>query len=221
LLLFTGHQYGTFSTERALLKKLKEDDYDKVFKELFEDERLRENLVKIVNNEEIFHAFYVLTAYKTLKIKGEYYKREKEYYESQKEKKGKKGELHENELLEILKAFLLRENYYSGANKGEIEKREKLKRLVEYFKTFRELAFVILDGYYAQVSLNLNPLYILKNLDEMAENRHLRTLIDDIQKYFYNTIYHSQEGITSHLYYSNQYSQLFAEYDDVKRETTD
>jgi hypothetical protein len=205
LLLFTGHLHGTFSTERALLKKLKEDDYDKVFKELFEDERLRENLMKIVNDEELFHAFYVLTAYKTLKINREYHKKEN------------KGELHKNELLEILKAFLLRENYYSGANKGEIEKREKLKRLVEYFKSFRELAFVILDGYYAQVSLNLNPLYIVKNLDEMAENQHLRRLIDDIQKYFYNTIYHSQEGIVSHLYYSNQYSKLFAEYDDVKQ----
>ncbi|MCD6213448.1 MAG: hypothetical protein J7J46_00550, partial [Candidatus Desulfofervidus sp.] len=200
LLLFTGHLHGTFSTERALLKKLKEEDYDKLFKKLFEDDRLRENLKKIVDDEKLFHVFYILTAYKTLKMRKEYHKKKKEYYETHKEKKEKKGELHENELLEIFKAFLLEENYYSEANRGEIEKREKLKRLVGYFKSFRELAFVILDGYYAQVSLNLNPLYIIKHLDEMTDEGYLRTLIDDIQKYFYNTIYHSQEGITNHLF---------------------
>ena len=210
LLLFTGHLHGTFSTERALLKKLKEEDYDKLFKKLFEDDRLRENLKKIVDDEKLFHVFYILTAYKTLKMR-------KEYYETHKEKKEKKGELHENELLEIFKAFLLEENYYSEANRGEIEKREKLKRLVGYFKSFRELAFVILDGYYAQVSLNLNPLYIIKNLDEMTDEGYLRTLIDDIQKYFYNTIYHSQEGITNHLFYSNLFLKLFNENGDTKQ----
>jgi len=210
LLLFTGHLHGTFSTERALLKKLKEEDYDKLFKKLFEDDRLRENLKKIVDDEKLFHVFYILTAYKTLKMR-------KEYYETHKEKKEKKGELHENELLEIFKAFLLEENYYSEANRGEIEKREKLKRLVGYFKSFRELAFVILDGYYAQVSLNLNPLYIIKHLDEMTDEGYLRTLIDDIQKYFYNTIYHSQEGITNHLFYSNLFLKLFNKNGDTKQ----
>ena len=210
LLLFTGHLHGTFSTERALLKKLKEEDYDKLFKKLFEDDRLRENLKKIVDDEKLFHVFYILTAYKTLKMR-------KEYYETHKEKKEKKGELHENELLEIFKAFLLKENYYSEANRGEIEKREKLKRLAGYFKSFRELAFVILDGYYAQVSLNLNPLYITKHLDEMTDEGYLRTLIDDIQKYFYNTIYHSQEGITNHLFYSNLFLKLFNKNGDTKQ----
>ena len=217
LLLFTGHLHGTFSTERALLKKLKEEDYDKLFKKLFEDDRLRENLKKIVDDEKLFHVFYILTAYKTLKMRKEYHKKEKEYYETHEEKKEKKGELHENELLEIFKAFLLEENYYSEANRGEIEKREKLKRLVGYFKSFRELAFVILDGYYAQVSLNLNPLYIIKHLDEMTDEGYLRTLIDDIQKYFYNTIYHSQEGITNHLFYSNLFLKLFNENGDTKQ----
>ena len=217
LLLFTGHLHGTFSTERALLKKLKEEDYDKLFKKLFEDDRLRENLKKIVDDEKLFHVFYILTAYKTLKMRKEYHKKEKEYYETHEEKKEKKGELHENELLEIFKAFLLEENYYSEANRGEIEKREKLKRLVGYFKSFRELAFVILDGYYAQVSLNLNPLYITKHLDEMTDEGYLRTLIDDIQKYFYNTIYHSQEGITNHLFYSNLFLKLFNENGDTKQ----
>jgi len=80
LLLFTGHLHGTFSTERALLKKLKEEDYDKLFKKLFEDDRLRENLKKIVDDEKLFHVFYILTAYKTLKMR-------KEYYETHKEKK--------------------------------------------------------------------------------------------------------------------------------------
>ena len=217
LLLFTGHLHGTFSTERALLKKLKEEDYDKLFKKLFEDDRLRENLKKIVDDEKLFHVFYILTAYKTLKMRKEYHKKEKEYYETHEEKKEKKGELHENELLEIFKAFLLEENYYSEANRGEIEKREKLKRLVGYFKSFRELAFVILDGYYAQVSLNLNPLYIIKHLDEMTDEGYLRTLIDDIQKYFYNTIYHSQEGITNHLFYSNLFLKLFNKNGDTKQ----
>ena len=217
LLLFTGHLHGTFSTERALLKKLKEEDHDKLFKKLFEDDRLRENLKKIVDDEKLFHVFYILTAYKTLKMRKEYHKKEEEYYETHKEKKEKKGELHENELLEIFKAFLLEENYYSEANRGEIEKREKLKRLVGYFKSFRELAFVILDGYYAQVSLNLNPLYIIKHLDEMTDEGYLRTLIDDIQKYFYNTIYHSQEGITNHLFYSNLFLKLFNKNGDTKQ----
>jgi len=174
-------------------------------------------LKKIVDDEKLFHVFYILTAYKTLKMRKEYHKKKKEYYETHKEKKEKKGELHENELLEIFKAFLLEENYYSEANRGEIEKREKLKRLVGYFKSFRELAFVILDGYYAQVSLNLNPLYIIKHLDEMTDEGYLRTLIDDIQKYFYNTIYHSQEGITNHLFYSNLFLKLFNKNGDTKQ----
>jgi len=193
----TGHLQMTFTSEHAFLRFLtknnKTDEFieaiSKKVKNIYGDNskfgnRIIENFKNIVETGSAYKLSKIFTAIKIL------------------EKIDNKDNEDFKKMLIILNIFILRNDYIESVAKTPGQS-EKLKKTMDYFKTIRDLAFLILDGTISQHVLNLSPYSVTIHLDKFVSENPYKYLLKDIKKFYDDTIYMSDEGQYYHYRVSN------------------
>jgi len=203
LLYPIGHFQMTFASSHAFLRWIKSKESreskflnlvreqiekSKLFREeeLEVKEGLYSQLTKIITQERIMQVHKIFTFLKILK---------------------KVEELPGDhplipKLRELTKLMIFRKDYpkYEGLERAKKpEHVEKINDIVNYFLVLRELSFTILDGYVAQLPIQLNYRAVLDTLHLFIENEYYKEAIDDVEKFYTKTLYQSAEGAYYHL----------------------
>ncbi len=177
LILNMGHLYLTFATEKCLLLALTQnEEIQAQYLNLIEDEELRNEIHKIIKNEEIYKFYSTISAYRLFT----------EFKDV--------GEENFKCMVNLLKSYII---------DGEDE---KIKKLKEIFIIIRLIAYLSLDSYYSPSipSININQLlrdpvslgnFINSILTERQESSDTLNILDQLNLYLYQNVYISEEAM--------------------------
>lgn len=191
LLYSIGHLEMTFASEHAFLRyiqKDKEEFIDFIKNEIglnLDDEKeksshenmIYENIKYLIENEKFMKLYKIFTLLKITK---------KDLTDS---------ESYSDKICELSKIMFLSYEYLNGLN---IERRNKIVKLINYFDVIRKLTFTILDGSISQNKLNLNYYVIFEDLDSFMENENYQNILSDINKFYTSDIFNSPESAYYH-----------------------
>ncbi|HDN73834.1 MAG TPA: hypothetical protein ENG16_02265, partial [Archaeoglobus sp.] len=190
ILYSIGHFVGTFTTEHALLKYIiKQDDEDAFIEELknkldtyMNNKEMVSDIVKeferiIIKEEDVFKFFKIFTTLKVLNL-----------FNSRDDMD--KG------VVELAVFNLLGDEYLFKFR--NLDQRKKLENIRELFKLVRQVSYLILDGYFSQNFVNVNPHWLILNVDVMFRDKSYRDLLDNLNVFYTKTIYQSPENMYYH-----------------------
>jgi len=200
MLYSIGHLQMTFTSEYTLLRFLtknnKVDEFIGIISNKIKDvygeddefgNKMIENFKNIVETGKLYEFSKIFTALKILNN-----------IENENDENFKKI------LIVLLNIFILRDSYIEGITKNSPRQNEKLKKTMDYFETVRELAFLILDGAISQHVLNLSPYSVVIHLDKFVSENPYKHLLNDVRKFYDDTIYMSDEGQYYHYRISSK-----------------
>jgi len=221
LLYPIGHFQITFASSHAFLKWLKsektrENEFLELIKERIEEsklfkqessevkDRLKIQLEQVIKEERVMQVHKIFTFLKILKIA---------------EEKLQDDSPLIPKLRELVKLMIFRENYPDYGEPERIkdpEHNEKIKDIVNYFIVLRELSFTILDGYVAQLPIQLTYPAILNALPLFIHNTYYKEAIENVEKFYTKILYQSAEGAYYHLRAINTINErIFSGYTSV------
>ena len=184
MLLNMGHLPGTFSSEKALLKCIKEDsELKKCLKESLPNEEIESYFEEIVDKENIYDLHKVLSFLYLYK--------------------------HEDHNPELVR-YLIKINElfcfgphvidrYTDSNKKDLE--IKLDYIKQIFNKIRQISYIYLDSKYGPIPFSFDLECILINLSEYIDrlfidnNSSLSQSINDFDKFLSSAIYQSEESL--------------------------
>lgn len=80
----------------------------------------------------------------------------------------------------------------------DIDRSNKLLKLINYFDIIRKLTFTVLDGSLSQNKLNLNYYVIFEDLDSFMDDKNYQNILNDINKFYTSDIFNSAESAYYH-----------------------
>ena len=184
MLLNMGHLPGTFSSEKALLKCLK-DDYTlkKSLKDGLPNKEVKSYFDKIVDDENIYDFHKVLTFF--------YLNRYKRYD-------------HEliKYLIKVIELYCIGPQVIDKYNNVNQKSREiKLDEIKQIFHKIRQISYLYLDSKYGPTPFNFDLECILINLPEYIDklfidnDSYIAQSINDFDKFLSSTIYQSEDSL--------------------------
>lgn len=184
MLYSIGHLVGTFTSEHALLlsivNKNKKDEFNNVLKKRIQSyksaDQFGQSFYSIINNENVFELFKIFTL---LKVFNYFSTKESPKYQ------------------ELIKLYIGRSEYMNVIRNSE--QRNKLSRIIDFFRTIRNISFIILDGHFSQNPASINPYFIINNIDKIFENEY-KELFDSLGSFYTNSIYQAPD--TSYYHYT-------------------
>ncbi len=189
ILYSIGHFVGTFTTEHALLKLIiKQNSVDAFLEELrnqlnnhINEETTIDDLInksrRILEEEDIFKFFRIFTTLKALNL-----------FNS--------GKDMDKSVVELAVFNLLDDGYLLKFQ--NLDQRKKLENIRELFKMVRQVSYLILDGYFSQNFVNVNPHWLILNVDVMFRDEAYQNLMNNLNIFYTKTIYQSPENMYYH-----------------------
>ena len=203
MLYSIGHFVGTFASEHALLKCIvaneeSKNNFLKALDEKFKDylnyylngenakkiaESVKTVYEQIIDCEDIFKLFKIFTTLKVLEIFN--------------------CKNKEDEAIRELAIFnFLREDYLSDID--DPDKRYKLERIIDIFNMIRQISYLILDGYFSQNFVNVNPQWLILNIGTVLNEQAHQELLNSLNLFYTRIIYQSPEN----MYYHHKFVRL-------------
>ena len=189
ILYSIGHFVGTFTTEHALLKLIiKQNSVDAFLEELrnqlnnhINEETTIDDLInksrRILEEEDVFKFFRIFTTLKALNL-----------FNS--------GKDMDKSVVELAVFNLLDDGYLLKFQ--NLDQRKKLENIRELFKMVRQVSYLILDGYFSQNFVNVNPHWLILNVDVMFRDEAYQNLMNNLNIFYTKTIYQSPENMYYH-----------------------
>jgi len=189
ILYSIGHFVGTFTTEHALLKLIiKQNSVDAFLKELrnqlnnyINEETTIDDLInksrRILEEEDVFKFFKIITTLKALSL-----------FNS--------GKDMDKSVVELAVFNLLGDGYLLKFQ--NLDQRKKLENIRNLFKLIRQISYLILDGYFSQNFVNVNPHWLILNVDVMFRDEAYQNLMNNLNIFYTKTIYQSPENMYYH-----------------------
>ena len=185
-----GHFVGTFTTEHALLKYIIKQNGGHAFIEelrtnlsnYIDDEEMVNDIVEefrriIINEEDVFKFFKIFTTLKVLNL-----------FNS--------GNDMDKSVVELAVFNLLGDEYLFKFR--NLDQRKKLENIRELFKIVRQVSYLILDGYFSQNFVNVNPHWLILNVDVMFRDIPYQDLMNNLNIFYTKTVYQSPENMCYH-----------------------
>lgn len=194
LLLNMGHLPGTFSSEKALIKCVKEDaKLQKTLCDSLPSEDIKKYFERIMENESIYEFHKVLSFFYLSKYKEKYTESDPDLIDY---------------LVKILEYNCVGSHVidkfheYDDSNKEAFERaRSYLKQI--FFKV-RQISYLYLDSKYGPTPFNFELETVLINLPEYVNNlfidgdSYIAQSINDFDKLLSATIYQSEDSLQAH-----------------------
>jgi len=189
ILYSIGHFVGTFTAEHALLKYVIKQNGGYAFREelknrlntYIDDEEIVSDIVeefkRIIDEEDVFKFFKIFTTLKALNL-----------FNS--------GDDMDKSVIELAVFNLLGDEYLLKIR--NLDQRKKLENIRELFKLVRQISYLILDGYFSQNFVNVNPHWLILNVDVMFRDESYRDLMNNLNIFYTKTIYQSPENMYYH-----------------------
>jgi|Deesub1362A_J573_1020465.scaffolds.fasta_scaffold09053_2 hypothetical protein len=190
ILYSIGHLVGTFTTEHALLKYIVKqnggeafvEELVKVVSNSIDNEenisKIKEKFNEIIDEEDIFKFFKIFTTLKALKL----------FNQKENEK--------DNYVVELALFNLLEDEYLLNFKK--LDQRKKFENIWELFQLVRKISYLLLDGYFSQNFINVNPHWLILNVDTVFKDRPYGDLMNNLNIFYTKTIYQSPENMYYH-----------------------
>lgn len=194
LLLNMGHLPGTFSSEKALIKCIKEDStLRKIVYDSLPSEDTKKYFENIIENESIYEFHKILSFFYLSKYKEKYTESDPDLIDY---------------LVKVLEYNCIgshvidKFNEYDDSNKEAFERaRNYLKQI--FFKV-RQISYLYLDSKYGPTPFNFELETVLINLPEYVNNlfidgdSYIAQSINDFDKLLSATIYQSEDSLQAH-----------------------
>ncbi|AKB78188.1 hypothetical protein MSHOH_1705 [Methanosarcina horonobensis HB-1 = JCM 15518] len=194
LLLNMGHLPGTFSSEKALIKCIKEDSkLQKIVYDSLPSEGTKKYFEKIIENESIYEFHKVLSFFYLIKYKEKYAESDPDLTEY---------------LIKILEyncigSYVIdKYQEYDDSDKEAFERARK--HLKQIFFKVRQISYLYLDSKYGPTPFNFELETVLINLPEYVNNlfidgdSYISQSISDFDKLLSATIYLSEDSLQAH-----------------------